>query len=120
MAGASSPMNLWSRTIDRVEAWFFDPVPLQPMVASRIILGGILVASYLIRWPAFSRLYGEGSIAWFPQFRSYVASVIAPPLDGLVALVDGAGVQAYVWMAYALLLVASLAFCVGFLTRWVR
>jgi len=103
--------------MSRIERWLFDPRPMQAMVAARILLGAIVLGSYLIRLPDFSLLYGANSVAWFSVYRQYVAGYWQPVLEPLVELVARYGLQDRAWIAFGLLLLSALSFCVGYRTR---
>ena len=115
MDPSTSPVS--ARLLDRARAWLFDPLPMHAMVANRIILGAVVLSSYLIRLPAYSLLYGSDSVAWFPLYRGFAEDYWRPALAPLVTLVAELGLARHVWMLFALLLVASLSFCLGYRTR---
>lgn len=104
-----------------VRSWLFAPRPIQPLVIARIVFGGVVFLCHLVRLPDLQTLYGpEGLVGprWFPQLKPYKGGFswdaeaalwldrILPPLTPeLIAAL------------YALLLVASLCFALGFRTR---
>ena len=98
--------------------WLFEPRPIHPLVSARIIFGFALFFCYLVRWPDAEILYGptgllgpgliQSTQPLLPHTRWLASQLeaVVPPLStrGLATL-------------YALLLLSSFCFAVGFRTR---
>jgi hypothetical protein len=108
----------------RVREWFLGPVAVHPMVVNRIVFGGVLLLHALSRIPEFGRLYASDSVAWSIAYREFVATFVAADLAApalwtvsILAQMDPAFRQLAVVSFYGLLILASLAFIVGWKTR---
>ena len=67
MAAGDEPVTNWG-----IYRWLFDDRPMHAMVASRILLGFILLANYVDRGLSYKLLYGADAMVWTPMYRNYV------------------------------------------------
>ncbi|RIL07534.1 MAG: hypothetical protein DCC71_02620 [Proteobacteria bacterium] len=101
-----------------LEHWWLAPRPLHALVGARIVYGSVLFVAYALRAPVFQDLFGPNGIGG-PAFAARVPDApplhpeIAPFLDVLRHVPSEAAVAAL----YALLLLSSAAFALGFATR---
>lgn len=124
MSDASSRDGLAPRSA--IERWVFGPVPVQPMVLNRIILGGVFFLHACSRVPEYGLVYGSHSVAWSLSYREFVASIQAGnlvgriPLDVVTALsqISPEPREIVLVTLYAALLASSLAFAVGLFTHF--
>jgi hypothetical protein len=102
------------RAWERVERWFLAPQPIDALVLARIVFGAVLFFCYLDRAADVQFLYGPRGLAgpyWIhpglaaPAWADRLAALAPAPSAGLV------------WTLYALGLIASLCFALGFRTR---
>ena len=106
-----------SRVFARVEAWFFAPQPIDAMVLARILLGSALASSYAIRFREVQAVWGPEGFAgpaWFTDLYRRPAAV-QQVLDALSPGTPPS--ELLIWALYAGVVLASLAFALGFRTR---
>lgn len=105
------------RAFARVEAFFFDPQPVDALVLARLLLGGALFSAYAVRAPEVQKLFGPAGYAgarWLPGFEPRWPSTDAALRSLEQVLVPTAGL---IWVLYAALLVAALCFTLGYRMR---
>jgi hypothetical protein len=95
---------------------FFAPQPQHAMVISRIGLGTVIFLSSLLKLPDVPRLFGPegiGGIAWAP-IRSKVGY---SAFHQFMRLPFESASMEVVWLLFAVMMIASLAFALGAFTR---
>ncbi len=58
----------------RIERWFFDPVPTHALLICRVGLGSVLFLAYLSRWSLVEVLYGPTGIAGYDFVQRFPES----------------------------------------------
>ncbi len=101
-----------------LERWFLAPRPLHALIGARIIYGSVVFIAYALRFPAVQDLFGPNGLGG-PAFVERLPDLpplhpeIVPALDVLRFVPS----EAAIYALYALILVASAAFALGFCTR---
>jgi hypothetical protein len=111
-----------TRTLGRVEGslarFFVAPQPLAPLVGCRIVVGLSLFFAYAWRAPDVPAFFGPHGLAGRDFYgRNPFAPPLVPELAAPLRIFVTAPADAFVWIAWALLLIAALAFAAGLRTR---
>jgi hypothetical protein len=111
-------MPPWRRAEPALQRFFLAPQPLAPLVACRIVVGLSLFFAYAWRGPDLPAFFGPSGLAGRDFYaRNPLAPPLVPELAAPLRVLLAAPGDAWVWAAWALLLVAALAFAAGLRTR---
>ena len=115
--GPASPLRAACRVLDRVDAWWFAPVPVLPMALARVLLGTVLLGAYLSLLP----WYGEALAADGLLGGAFQADVpgmtIGRSTTQHLRWLQGVTAPLPMAVLYVALLLCSAAFTVGYRTR---
>jgi hypothetical protein len=96
---------------------FFAPQPQYALVIVRVVLGAVLFLAYLARFDSVQSLFGPEGVGGAALHERVTGISPGRPLEAPLQFLHTVGHAETIWVLYAALLLASLAFAAGAFTR---